>query len=172
MFSAKRGGLLEQGQWIVTACAFLLLTSGCVTNHPFVSGERLDVPELVTELETKDKDEKALVDLTYFPFAYLDLKLFTETEDTEHYPEGHTFVSVQSWLPLSLIVDAEIELFDVEQAGYETHEFTSVLWGLWSRHHQTIPTDHGERIERNYGLLWIFDFGPSIHYDQPTDRSL
>ena len=154
---------------LVAVCVFLVFASGCVTNHPFVRGAELDVSGLVSELETKSGEDQALFDITYVPFAHLDLQVFAKNGGTERYPEGHAFVSMRSWLPLFGIVDGDIELYDAEQSAYEKQEFTSVLWGLWTRERKTIQTGHGERTEHNYSLLWILNWGPSVHYDQPAE---
>jgi hypothetical protein len=155
-----------QSRRVLVAIALVAVTSGCVANHSFVHGDAINVSNLVSELDAikADDDHDALYDMTYIPFVYLDLQVFAQTEDTRRYPHGHTFGSVRSWLPLFGIVDGEIELFDAERSAYEKNEFRSVLWGLWSRRLTTIQTAIGERIERNYNLLWIFNSGPNIRY--------
>jgi hypothetical protein len=169
MLVATSGDPLKRSWQRVAVCVFLVFGSGCVTNHRFVRGEELDVSALVSELETKSEEDDALFDITYVPFAHLDLQVFAENDENPHYPEGHAFISVRSWLPLFGIVDGNIELYDAEQAAYEKQEFRSLLWGLWTRERTTVQTGHGERTERNHSLLWILDWGPSAHYDLPAE---
>ena len=169
MLVATSSGHLERSRHLAAACVFLVFASGCVTNHPFPRGAEVDVSGLVNELEAKGEDEDALFDITYVPFAHLDLQAFAENDDTARYPEGHAFISVRSWLPLFGIVDGDFELYDAEQSAYEKNELTSVLWGLWTRQRTTLQTGHGERTARNYSLLWIFDWGPSVDYDHAEE---
>ena len=169
MLVATSDGSLKRSCQRVAVCVFLVLASGCVTNHPFVRGAELDVPGLVSELEAKSEKEDALFDIHFFPFAHLDLQVFARNDDTERYPEGHAFISMRSWLPLFGIVDGDVELYDSEQSAYEKKEFRSVLWGLWTRERNTIQTSHGERIESNSNLFWILDWGPGVHYNPPAD---
>lgn len=152
------------------ALALVAFASGCAANHSFVRGETLDVSSLVSELDTirGDDEDDALYDMTYIPFAHLDLQVFAKTEDTKRYPNGHTFASIRSWLPLFGIVDGEIELYDAERAAYEKNEFLSVLWGLWSQQRTTVQTAYGVRTERNYNLFWILNSGPRIKYALPA----
>jgi hypothetical protein len=158
---------------VLGAC--LVTTGGCFSNHAFVRGADLDVPALATELASRDKDKgkkgDALVDVVYIPFAHMDLQVFAENEDVAHYPAGHAFVSVRSWLPLFGIVDGSVELYDAEQRVYERGDFTSILWGLWTRERTTIPTAHGERTERNGRFLWLLDWGRHVRYESIEEQS-
>ena len=71
---------------------------------------------------------------------------------------------MRSWLPLFGFVDGDFALYDEERTAYETGEFSSVFWGLWSRRLHTVQTRHGDRVERHFGLLWLFDVGPDVEY--------
>lgn len=163
---------LRRTALLVALSAWLLLTTGCATNHPFVRGEPLDVPSLVDELEsrTAGEGEDALFDVTYLPFAHANVQVFTRNDDTDDYPEGHIFFSVRAWLPLFGFANGEIERYDDEHAAYETMKFQSILWGLWSRLRTTVQTHHGPRTEGRGKLLWLLDWGPYVEYEGAADR--
>ena len=167
MHVAMTLGSMKHWQWIPLGIV-LALGSGCVSNHGFVRGAKLDVPALASELEALGEDEDALYDLTLIPFTHLDLQAFAQNDEMEDYPEGHAFISVRSWLPLFGIFDGGVELYDADHTAYETEAFRSILWGLWTRNRRTVQTLHGERTEHNYSLLWVLNSGPRVHYDPPA----
>ncbi len=151
---------------LIAPLLLLTMSLGCVGNHSFPVGAALDVPGLVSELESKPETDDALFDLTYLPFLHLDLRTFGKRDERSSYPKGHESFSIRSWLPLFLIVDADVEFFDTEHAAYERNEFMAILWGLWARSEMTIQTHHGERVQRSGRLLWIFDWEDSVKYTQ------
>ena len=70
MLVATSGGPLERSWQLVAAVVFLVMASGCATNHDFVRGAELDLPGLVNTLETKSEEDDALFDITFVPLVH------------------------------------------------------------------------------------------------------
>lgn len=164
MCEAREGSSRERRGAGIVLMAIVAMAAGCASNHTFAPDREIDVETLIQKLEAQDDDEEALFDLAWLPLTYLHLELFTETDDEEHYPEGHSYVSMRAWLPLLTFLDGEVAFYDEAQTPYETHEFTSLLWGLYARQQTTIQTIHGARSEGRHRLLWILDFDPGARY--------
>ena len=145
----------------------VIASTACVSNHVLPPIADIDAPGLAAELGARPGEADALIDVAYLPLVHLDLKTFSRNAAGEPLPEGHEYLSLRSWLPLFAVVDGEVAHFDADDAEFERSEFLAVLWGLWSQSRTTVQTSHGERIERDGRLLWLFDWDDSIEYARP-----
>lgn len=112
-----------------------------------------DHQKLIADL--KESGEDALIDITWIPLIYTDIKTFRASEP--HLPSGYTLQTGGGVGPL-IFVGWEAEQVITDDATFvESENGTWVAWSLGYRgRHKRIATPFGDRISDRHRVALLF----------------
>lgn len=168
--SMSRSSLPNLAARLLAAAAAAPLFVGCaIDNYSFPkkgdASELARVERLVGDLaaETQEGGEDSLFDFLFIPLVHTDVHVFAE-EDDPNYPGEHVEVDVDLYLPLGAFADARITRYDENREVYESQQYDSYFWGLYSVQRERIATPRGVRKHTRRRLLWFIPIGGAPRY--------
>ncbi len=141
---------------ILPSLSLLLLLPACA-NYDFARA-RLpnggwDHQKLIADL--KESGEDALIDITWIPLIYLDVKSFRASKP--HLPSGYTLQAGGGVGPLFCVGWEEEQVVTDDATFVESEHGTWVGWGLGYRgRHKRIATPFGDRVSDRHRVAVLF----------------